>query len=485
MDGVEWLEAIAAKAMQERGLEPQFSKEVLNQLEMLDTPAVYHPESMRDLRDFLWCSIDNDDSLDLDQLTVAYRKPGGGYRVYIAVADVDALVYKNSPIDLHAQINTTSVYTPAKIFPMLPEKLSTDLTSLNEHQDRVAVVFELELDEDMEKINSAIYRAVVRNQAKLAYSRVGTWLEGRAPMPEKVAAVPGLEETLRLQDQIAQSIKRKRHAQGALTFETIELKPLFKNGNVSDLKATERNRAHELIENLMISANTVSAQYAIKHRMPGLRRIVRAPTRWDRIVALARTCGESLPFEPDAMALDRFLKARKAADPETFPDLSLSVIKLLGSGEYVVEVPGDAPIGHFGLALRDYTHSTAPNRRYPDMITQRLLKATFENQKLPYTIFELQALAKHCTACEDAAAKVERRLKKCAAAMLLEDRIGETFQAMVTGASQKGIWVRLHSIPIEGKLVQGGGNIDVGDRVNVRLVSVDVMQGFIDFVRVS
>lgn len=481
----ELLTSIARRAMLEKGLEPDYSKGALEQSEGIDRSAAFVPEEMQDLRSLLWCSIDNDDSKDLDQLTVAYENKTGGIRICIAVADVDALVLRNTPIDLHARANTTSVYTPAKIFAMLPEKLSTDLTSLNENEERTAIIFDIDLNDTAEIVRFAIYRAMVKNKAKLTYSAVGAWLEGRGPIPEKVENVEGLAENLRLQDRSAQMLKRRRQAQGALTFETIEMKAVIEDGKVVSLVGQERNRAHELIENFMIAANTTSAKYSKQQKIPSLRRVVRVPERWDRIVELAATFGETLPVVPEAIALDKFLLNRRKANPETFPDLSLTIIKLLGSGEYVVEAPGDDPIGHFGLALRDYTHSTAPNRRYPDLITQRLLKATFLKEKTPYDIDELANLARHCTLCEDAAVRVERRVKKSAAALLLKDRIGETFQALVTGTSQKGTWVRLDKLLVEGKLVRNTGKVDVGDKIRVKLVNVDVEQGFIDFAAVD
>jgi len=484
MNGYELLGEIARKAMVEKGLSPNFSPSVLQQLETITQPAPFQRENMKDLRSLLWCSIDNDDSRDLDQLTTAYQLPSGDYRLFVAIADVDALVAKSSPIDQHAQINTTSVYTPAKIFPMLPEKLSTDLTSLNEDQERVSMIFEMHLNQTMDVVHSELYIAVVKNHAKLTYSGVGEWLEGRQPIPEKIPLIPGLEQALILQDQIAQAIKQKRQLLGALTFETRELYVQFKNGKPVDLIPTERNRANELIENLMISANTASAKYAIRQEIPSLRRVVRVPARWERIVEIAASFGETLPLEPDSVALDAFLKTRKEKSPDTYPELSLTIIKLLGSGEYVVESPGDPPIGHFGLALRDYTHSTAPNRRYPDLITQRLLKASLNQQKTPYTLSELKNLAEHCTQCEDATSKVERQVKKSAAAMVLAPRIGETFQSVVTGVSDKGTWVRLQHPPVEGKLLKGGQNLDVGDQIAVKLINVNVMEGFIDFIRV-
>lgn len=481
MTGYERLREIARRIMLEKGLAPEFPQAVLQQVAAINHPADYQEQTMRNFTALPWCSIDNDDSRDLDQLTFGEKISPEEYRVYIAIADVDALVKKDSPVDLHAQINTTSVYTAARIFPMLPEKLSTDMTSLNEQRARASVVFEISLNASKEVTNSQIYKAWVFNYAKLNYNSVGAWLEGQGPMPEKIALVPGLEQAIYLQDEIAQDMKKKRHLLGALTFETRELKPDFENGIVSSLKTLKHNRAHELIENLMIAANTASAKYAIQNKIPSLRRVVRVPARWERIVILANENGKTLPAEPNSIALDEFLKAMKIENPETFPDLSLSIIKLLGSGEYVVEFPNEPPIGHFGLALRDYTHSTAPNRRYPDIITQRILKASLENEKPPYTNDELMKLTSLCTEREDSAAKVERQVSKSAAAMLLASHVGEKFQAIVTGASSKGTWVRLHEPPVEGKLVSGNMRVDVGDRLEVKLINVNIDKGFIDF----
>ncbi len=483
MDQIDLLQKIAYKAMLERGLSPEFPLSVQQQLASINYPESYQEGQMRDLRNLAWCSIDNDDSRDLDQLTFAEKMLEGKYRIYVAIADVDAIVKKNSAIDLHAQQNTTSVYTPACIYPMLPEKLSTNLTSLNYRTERSSIVFEMILSPSMQLESSTIYKAAVYNYAQLAYPSVGNWLEGNGAMPEKVSIIPGLAETIKLQDEIAQAMKRQRQAYGALTFETIELKPHFEKGKIDSLETLTRNRAHELIENLMIAANTASARFSLENQIASLRRVVRVPARWDRIVYLAKGFGFSLPDEPDAKALDRFLNMMKVKSPETFPDLSLSIIKLLGSGEYVAELPGDPPIGHFGLALRDYTHSTAPNRRYPDILTQRMIKAVLNREKSPYSIAELTSLAAQCTQQEDAAAKVERQVKKSAAAMLLSSRIGEHFQAIVTGASDKGTWVRLQEPPIEGKLVSGGNTVDVGDRLQVKLTYVDIERGFIDFVK--
>jgi len=479
------LRDIAHRAMLERGLLPDFSPEALAELARIDAPALLDGAPARDLRNLLWASIDNDDSRDLDQLTVAETLPGGQVKVFVAVADVDALVGTGSALDGHARHNTTSVYTAAEIFPMLPEKLSTDLTSLAFDQDRLALVVEMIVGPDGAVQNSQLYRARVRNRAKLAYNRVAAWLEGNGDRPEPIAAVPGLEENLRLQDQVAQEMKQLRHAHGALSLQTVEAKAVFEDGALRGLEVEEKNRAKSIIEDFMIAANGVIARYLGSHRFPSIRRVVRIPKRWDRIVELAQAHGFSLPETPDSRALEAFLTKARADDPLRFPDLSLSVIKLLGNGEYVAEPPdGDAP-GHFGLAVRDYTHSTAPNRRYTDLIIQRLLKASLGGAAPPYTVDQLEGLAQHCTQEEDAADKVERQVRKSAAALLLESRIGERFDSLITGASSKGTWVRLLSMPIEGMLVSGSGGLDVGDRLRVQLVSVDVDRGFIDFRRVG
>jgi exoribonuclease-2 len=481
------LQNIAEQAMRERNLLPSFSPEALAELRQLQTLPPNNGESaggpftIRNLSDLLWASIDNDDSRDLDQLTVAEAMPRGRVKIRVAVADVDALVKNGSAIDAHARHNTTSVYTAAMIFPMLPEKLSTDLTSLNFNEERLALVIEMEVGADGALQASEIYRAYVRNHAKLAYNSVAAWLEGRGPLPEAIAAVKGLEENLRLQDRTAQTMKVLRHLHGALSLETIEAKPVFDGDQFRALETDEPNRAKELIEDFMIAANGVTARYLSAKKFPSIRRVVRAPKRWDRIVAIAGEHGSQLPAQPDSKALEEFLIKEKAADPLRFPDLSLAMIKLLGAGEYIAETPdGDAP-GHFGLAVKDYAHSTAPNRRYSDLLTQRLLKAAVEGQPMPYAKAELDVLAAQCTTAEDAANKVERQVGKSAAALLLEARIGEQFEAIVTGASEKGTWVRLLSLPIEGKLVYGADDADVGDRLHVQLIDTNVERGYIDF----
>lgn len=403
-------------------------------------------------------------------------------RVLVALADVDVLVPKDTPLDDHAKQNTTSVYTPAVVFPMLPPELSTDRTSLNEGQDRAAIVVDLVVDANGTVSESTVYRAVVHNQAHLTYSEVAAWLEGSGPAPAALSKVPGLEDQLRLQDQIAQHLQHCRDEEGALTFDRSELRPIVDDTGVRELQTDRPNRAKEVIENFMVTANGAVVRFLSAKGMATIRRIVKTPERWDRIVELARQHGGALPPSPDARALQQFLREQHASAPATFSDLSLSVIKLLGRGEYVAEQAGDSS-SHFALATGSYTHSTAPNRRYPDLVTQRLLKSALDARPAPYSFPDLTSLATHCTAQEDAANKVERLTKKAAAALWLSDRIGQQFDAVVTGAGPKGTWVRLAHTPVEGRLERGNG-LDVGDRVRVRLVHTDPQRGFIDFVRV-
>jgi VacB/RNase II family 3'-5' exoribonuclease len=481
------LRRIAERVMVERGLRPDFSAAALKELAAIDTrggpPA--DTAGVRDLTRLLWASIDNDSSRDLDQLTVAEPGRGGVVTIRVAVADVDVLVQHGGALDEQARHNTTSVYTAAEIFPMLPERLSTDLTSLNPGQDRLAVVVEMDVDEAGAVTRSEVYRARVHNHAKLAYNSTAAWLDGNGPMPEALAAVPGLDDNIRLQDQAAKRLRRRRQAHGALRLETIRARPVFDGDDLSGLDAERKNRATELIEDYMIAANGETAKFLETHRFPSIRRVVRTPKRWDRIVALAAEHGATLPEAPDSLALDAFLLKARKADPERFPDVSLAVVKLMGAGEYVAEQPGTPPPGHFGLAVKDYTHSTAPNRRYPDLVTQRLLKAAIAGQPSPYSFEELDALATHFTAQEDAANKVERQVGKSAAALLLRRRIGEQFDAIVTGASDKGTWARVLTLPVEGRVEQGAAGMDVGDKVRVRLLSVDVERGFIDFAGIG
>lgn len=473
---------IARRVMLDRGLWPDYDPAVLAQVAaMSDAPTAL--DNLADLRSLPWCSIDNDDSLDLDQLTVAESLRDGVVRIRAAIADVDVLVHQDSPVDQHAAHNTTSVYPPGRVFAMLPERLSTDLTSLNPGVDRLAMVVEFDVDSQGTIQHARNYRARVRNQAKLAYNAVGAWLAAEGPAPAAMLGVPGLADNIRLQDEVAQRLRAVRHTQGALSLQTIEGQVVFQGDRVAALAVRRPNRATQLIEDFMIAANGVTARFLAAHNSPSIRRVVRTPKRWDRIVELAAERDHPLTATPDPGALDAFLQAQREADPVTFPDLSLAVIKLLGSGEYVAVMPGESAPGHFGLAVRDYAHSTAPNRRFSDLMTQRLLKAVLAGEPPPYTPEKLRQLADQCTVQEDVATKVERFVFKSAAALLLQSRIGERFEAIVTGAAEKGTWVRLLDLPVEGKLVRGFKGVDVGDRIAVSLLSVNVQRGFIDFGR--
>jgi exoribonuclease-2 len=473
---------IAWRAMKERGLEPAFPVAARAEVDRLVEAPQEGDEPVRDLRDRLWCSIDNDDSRDLDQLSVADPRRDGSVAILVAIADVDAVVRKGSAVDKHAGVNTTSVYTPAVVFPMLPERLSTDLTSLNQDEDRLAIVIEVVVRDGGDIAASDVYGARVRNKAKLAYNAVAAWLDGEGPLPP-AAAVSGMEAQLRIQDEVAQALHGVRVAQGALEFAALEVRSRFDGDRLTAIEPDRPNRAKQIIEEFMVAANGVVAKFLDAHDLPSLRRVVRTPKRWDRIVQLAAAAGERLPADPDSKALNAFLEVRRAADPERFPDLSLAVIKLLGSGEYAVDPPGAEAPGHFGLAVRDYAHSTAPNRRYPDLITQRLLKAALQKKPSPYSMPELEQLAAHCTDQEDNAEKVERQVRKSAAALLVESRIGQKFDAIVTGASSHGTFVRVAAPPMEGMLVEGHEGVDVGDKIRVRLAHVNVERGFIDFAR--
>jgi VacB/RNase II family 3'-5' exoribonuclease len=465
-----------------RGLSPEFTPAALAELAAISAPAALTSAAARDLGPLPWCSIDNDDSRDLDQLSVAEARPDGATKILVAIADVTALVAPGSAIDDHAKQNTTSVYTAAQIFPMLPEKLSTDLTSLNLDADRLAVVIEMVFSADGSLAASDIYPATVRNRAQLAYNSVAAWLDGATPAPAAITAIPGLADNIRLQHRVAGQLAELRHRHGALSLETLQIRPVFAGAVLTGLEVDTPNSAKRLIEDLMVAANGVTARYLASKKFPSIRRVVRVPKYWNRIAELAAEHGTTLPQEPDAEALELFLLTAKGADPVGFADLSLTVIKLLGSGEYVLELPGAPVAGHFGLAVKDYSHSTAPNRRFPDIITQRLLKAAMAGQPSPYSNEQLIWLAAHCTQQEDAAKKVERQVEKSAAAMLLASRIGQQFDATVSGVTDRGTWVRLTQPPVEGKLDSGPVGLQVGDRLRVKLVSTDVERGFIDFV---
>lgn len=480
------LDTLAYQAMLEKDFIPGYNLDIKLELKAFTAAPLKDGDHLvRDLREKLWFSIDNEDSKDLDQLTTIEQMKDGSMKVFVAIADVTALVSKRSAINMRAEHNTTSVYTPTEIFPMLPIELSTNLTSLNPNVDRLSVVTELVIDTEGALKEYAIYQALVHNKAKLDYTSVGKWLETRINPPPAIVNNLELTKQLEWHDTIAQTIKRYRTNQGMLSLSTIEARPIVVNKQIVDIREVPKNRAREIIEYCMISANTAATLFLHSKNFPVLKRVVRTPKRWERIVELALEEGFKLPEEPDSNALEDFLKYALAHDPERFPDLSLAIIKLLGRGEYVLQLPNEKALGHFGLALSNYSHSTAPNRRYPDLITQRLLKAAMRQEKMPYSIEELQLLAAHCSLKETDADKVTRKMQKSAAAMLLSNKIGTVFSGFVTGSDlTKGSWVRIVTPPIEGKIVRGFEKVDVGDRVQVRLLGVDVPKGFIDFALV-
>ncbi|MEO7718220.1 MAG: RNB domain-containing ribonuclease [Capsulimonas sp.] len=477
------LHAAARRAMRESGFPIEFPPDALQEAQ--HASASLDHDGARDLRGLLWSSIDNPDSRDLDQIEFVEALPDGSSRLLVGIADVDAFAPIASPLDRAAGERTTTVYTGIESFPMIPRTLSEGVTSLWDDQDRLAVVTELHVGPDGDVLETGVYRAWVRNRAKLAYEEIGAWLDNPgAPVPSSVQEVPGLDAQLRVQDAVSMRLRKVRLAAGALEFDTIEARPVMEDGRVVDLAVTQRGRARYLIENFMVAANTAVSGFLRSHGLPSIQRIVRRPARWERIVELARAAGEDLPGEPDASALSEFLNRRKKADPDHFPDLSLSIVKLLGPGEYAV-IPPDGDLGeHFGLAVFGYTHSTAPNRRYIDLVTQRLLKAACAGAPTPYSLDELRAIAAHCNERAGAAQRVERIVRKSAAAVLLHGRVGETFKAIVTGVKAQGTYVRVLSPPVEGRVMHGERGLDVGDRVNVRLTGVDPERGFIDFERV-
>jgi len=473
------LVAAARQEMLERGFEPEFPPEAERQLAGIKPgPA----EGLEDLTSLLWSSIDNDESRDLDQIEWA-EQVADGVRVLVGIADVDSLVAKSTPIDTHAARETTTVYAGVRNFPMLPERLSTDLTSLSEGQDRQAIVIEMLVAMNGDIASNRVYRALVRNRAQLTYSTVGPWLEGTTPAPPKIAAAADLEAQLKLQNEAAHALREARHRLGALTFDRAELQPVIANGEVRGIEARRANRASRLIEDFMIGANEVMARTLRDAGVSSIRRVVKAPERWARIVELAERYHDKLPPEPDAASLDAFLMRRKQADAIHYADVSLSVLKLMGPGEYVASRPGDTGQGHFGLAAHDYTHSTAPNRRFADLVTQRLLKALEAKAPQPYNDDELDAIARNCTLKEDAARKVQRDMTKRIAAVALQHRVGQQFAAVVTGVTPKGVFVRIVDPPVEGRLMRGDHGLDVGDRLQVTLLGADPQRGFIDFGR--
>ncbi len=478
------LQAAARQSMVAHGFEPDFPPEVTAQVAALKAKAAapIADKDTRDLRNLLWSSIDNDTSRDLDQIEVCERIDANTVRVLVGIADVDALAPKGSPIDLHAARETTTVYTGVQIFPMLPEELSTGLTSLLENEDRLAIVIDYTVS-DGHLQSGDFYRALVRNKAQLTYALVGQWLEGKGPAPAKVAASQELQAQLKLQDEVAQQLKTQRHLHGALDIDTVEIQPVLQNGQVVGLTTQGKNHATQLIEDFMVAANETVARLLEAKRVSSIRRVVKTPERWDRIVQVAAQIGEQLPSAPDSKALSAFLSKRQAVDPDHFADLSLAIIKLMGPGEYVLERPGDPEQGHFGLAVQDYTHSTAPNRRFADLLTQRLIKSVLAGQAAPYSDQELDSLARSCTLKGDDARKVERETTKRIAAVAMSHRIGETFDGIITGVGPHGTFVRTLTPHIEGMLLHSVAHLDVGDRVKVKLVNTDPQRGFIDFER--
>jgi exoribonuclease-2 len=476
------LDERARQAMRDNGFVAVFPQEVLDQVKALkENRQTQTNGSIQDLRNLLWSSIDNESSRDLDQIEYAEQLDNGDMRILVGIADVDALVPKDSPIDKFAAQNTVTVYTESEIFAMLPEDLSTGLTSLNENQDRLAIIVELVVKENGDVPGNNVYRGLVRNHAKLAYESVGAWLDENAPMPEKIANSPDLKAQILLQQKAADRLHEFRKAKGALEFESIESSAVVVNGQIRDIKSVEPNSARKIIENFMVAANVEMAEFLDNHNSLSLRRVVKTPERWDRIREVAADLGEDLPEQPDAQALAGFLDKRRAADPEHFPDLSLSIVKLIGAGEYVVQRPGEDGDGHFGLGVRDYAHSTAPNRRYPDIVVQRLVKAAIDGETAPYSEDELNAIAEQCNEQERAARKVERKMRKIVAATVMQNRVGQDFDAIVTGKTASGTFARILRPPVDGRIVKGEEDVRVGQKIEVKLLSADSRNGFIDF----
>ncbi len=477
------LREIARQAMIVEGFDPDPDPAV--EAELRDLAKDPDTGSLRDMREVLWSSIDNDDTRDLDQIEFADAQGEGESRLLIAIADVDAKVPKGSAIDARAAAQTTTVYTGAVVFPMIPNELSTGATSLFEGADRKSIVIDMVVGSDGTVRSAEVYRALVRNKAQLTYTAVGDWLDSASPIPENVRKIPGLEAQLRLQAQIAAALRKTRLDNGALEIDTVEARAVSHDGEVTGIEKAEKNSATDLIEDFMIAANGSVARFLEGRGVSSIRRVVRSPERWARIVDLAKQFGKTLPPEPDVMALHNFMLERRAADPDHFPDLSLAIVKLLGPGEYILDRPGVVEPGHFGLAVQDYTHSTAPNRRYADLVTQRILKAVVAGALPPYSDNELTAIARNCTLKEDAARKVERDVRKVAAALLFSKWIGKRFKAIVTGNKPNGTFVRIVDPPVEGMLVRGQQGADVGDEIEVQLLSTDPKRGFIDFGRVD
>ena len=481
------LDALARQVLIDNNFAPDFPSQVIDAAESLDKQQITSSadSSVKDLRSLLWSSIDDAASLDLDQVEFAEKLPNGDIRLLVGIADVDEFVPKDSVIDRFAARNTVSIYAASRVFPMLPKQLSTDLTSLRESVERLAVVIEMIVGANGDVQTGDVFRAVLRNRAKLSYEEIGAWLDDSSKIPASVSQTSGMEAQIRLQYETALRLQNFRKQKGALEFETIEAKPVIADGEVTDINAERRNAARDIIENFMIAANVQTAEFLENRNVPSLRRVVKTPARWNRIVAIARTFGEILPENPDSLALAEFLARRKAADPTHYPDVSLSIIKLLGAGEYVVQEAGADAGGHFGLAVPDYTHSTAPNRRYTDLIVQRLVKATLEEKPAPYNFEELTQITARCNERESAARRVERQIRKTVAASVMASRVGEVFDAIVTGINENGTFARVLRPPVDGRIVENEANLQIGEKIRVRLISTNVQRGFIDFARIS
>lgn len=476
------LDERARNAMIENGFEARFPRKVVDEIRLLAHDAIDPTTShVTDLRNLLWSSIDNRTSRDLDQVEYVEEMPNGDIRVLIGIADVDSLVGKDSTIDRHAARNTVTVYTESEIFPMLPEEISTDLTSLNPGRDRLAVVVELMVTKDGDVPGNKVFRALIHNHAKLNYEEIGDWLDQNGKAPDELVEIPDLQDQVRLQHEAARRLQKFRKEKGALQFESIESSAVVVDGEVRDLEYIRPNSARKLIENFMIAANVETAEFLELNGRSSIRRVVKTPERWAGIRKIAAEYGSDLPELPNARSLAEFLDAWRAEDADHFPDLSLAIVKLIGSGEYVVKKANVVAVGHFGLAIRDYAHSTAPNRRYPDLVVQRLVKAVLANEPPPYSDDELENIAERCNQMERAARKVERKMRKIVAASVMQRRVGETFDAIVTGASDKGTYARILRPPVDGRIVRGERAIDVGDKIRVRLLSANPYNGFIDF----
>jgi exoribonuclease R len=498
----------ALDEMHEAGFLPEFGAGVAEQMAAIEAKyADLKPTAgVEDLRALGWSSIDNDTSKDLDQIEVAERV-AGGIMMRVAIGDVSAAVDKGSPIDKHAQAQTQTIYTAVKNFPMLPLELSTGLTSLNENADRLAVMMTYTVGPDGALSDEKVSLALVRNRAQLAYSRVGPWLDNTAgghvdndvmslrsdsarEHDEKAldsGTLPEnwLVEQLKMQDEATQALHAARVKNGALEFHKAEADPVVVDGRVIDIGEATQNRAMNLIEDVMVAANGVMARALRKGGRSGLQRVVVVPKRWDRIVSLAKEHGYDLPAVPDSEALNGVLTQVRAKDPDHYPDVAVAVIKLMGPGEYMLMRPDDDPTGHFGLAARDYTHSTAPNRRFPDLVTQRILHAMMTNSEAPYSDTELSAIAMHCNEADKSLRKIERDMQKRVAAVAMSSHVGETFPGVVTGATDKGVYVRVLRPPFEGRVIQNEEGLDVGDKVTVKLIHTDPARAFIDFAKVG